>query len=401
MSVAPPPATYTATNDLNIIKNIFVPQYQFINGYFRASVNTQLPGNVTVGTSNTNFSMTLNGNSVMTLSDVQLWSQWDAVCNVNMCNNSIVNTGKVLFGNAPSTYTINAPLGTLNVSQYFLTGTALTLSGGLPAWASYPASANVLMQGVSLSGAGLISLSAGGTITNAGSNVITFSNPAFGETMRIDQSGHVSVGTTTPTTYAMDVSGGAVISAPFVVCVNDLHTDSNAFLINTIPNASTNVDIQIGSVGPNTNLFLCTNSQQQVEITNAGKFTVLQSGISTSLAAVQSVISGVGLYNGNITSQLNISVTANTTLTLIAGNQSTTYLLTNTAGFNGITLPGSTVPAGTYWTIKNASTSPLANAVTITNGSIVNIASPTSLVLGANALTTIVYSGTSSNYYAL
>ena len=154
MSVAPPPAIYTSTNDLNIVKNIFVPQYRFNGTYFEASVNTQLPGNVAVGSNGSTYAMTLNGYAVMTLSDLQDWAHWYASSNLNMNSNAITTISRVTFlgSNPAARYTIDATSGTINVSQYWLKNVALTLSGGLPAWSYYPAVANVNITGKTISG---------------------------------------------------------------------------------------------------------------------------------------------------------------------------------------------------------------------------------------------------------
>lgn len=248
MSVAPPPATYTATNDLNALKNIFVPQYQFSNGYYHAIVNTQLPGNVAVGNSTTGFLLTVNGAPTMTLSDLQNWSYYVATSNLVMNSNSITTVSKLTFvgGNTTNAFTIDAPNGLLNVSAYYLRGNFINLSGGVPAWARYPASANVNMVGYSISAAAFVSLSLGGTITNPASNVIGFSNAAFGETMRITQSGQLSVGTSAQFPgFSLVVNGSSQFKSSIIMTTSGYTSSSNSFFVNGVPTTVGNADIQM------------------------------------------------------------------------------------------------------------------------------------------------------------
>lgn len=399
MSVAPPPATYTATNDLNILKNIFVPQYKLSNGYYHASVNSQLPGNVTVGDTTTNYAITLNGARVTTLSDVQLWAHWYASENLNMNSNLIYNASSLKFlgGSVGSPYTIDATTGTINVSQYWLKGVALTLSGGLPAWSAYPAISNVNMNAKSISGVGFISLSSGGTLLSPASNALSFSN-AFGEQMRITASGSLSIGTTVGISgYSLNVSAASMFLSNIVVAKDPVNNEGNAFFVNISTGAGQDSDARIGARGGNTNLFLCTGNAfpNKAQLDVAGNFTVLRGSLITSDVTLCSYIGGVGLQNSYVTSRLNISLISTSTLTLTAPTQSTTFLLTVSTA--SLVLPGANASRGMYWAVKNVSSGSMN--ITPTVGSILNMPNPFTML--SNALLTIVYSGTASNYYAL
>jgi hypothetical protein len=400
MSVAPPPATYTATNDLNILKNIFVPQYKLSNGYYHASVNTQLPGNVTVGNTGTNFAITLNGARVTTLSDVQLWAHWYASENLNMNSNLIYNASSIKFlgGSLTSPYTIDATTGTINVSQYWLKGSALTLSGGLPAWSAYSASSNVNMNTKSISGVGFISLSSGGTLLSPASNALAFSN-AYGEQMRVTASGSLSIGTTVGISgYSLNVNGGSMFLSNILVAADPVNNNANSFFVNISTGAGVDFDARIGAKGANTNLFLCTGNAlpNKVKLDVAGDFSLLQGRFITSDTTLCSYVGGVALQKSYITSRVNISLISGSPLTLTAATQSTTFILTGNTP--SIVLPGANASQGMYWTIKNVSSGSMN--ITPTGGSILNMPSP-SFVMSSNVLLTIVYSGTPSNYYAL
>ena len=425
MSVAPPPATYTATNDLNILKNIFVPQYKLSNGYYHASVNSQLPGNVTVGDTTTNFAITLNGARVTTLSDVQLWAHWYASENLNMNSNLIYNASSLKFlgGSLTSPYTIDATRGTINVSQYWLKGSALTLSGGLPAWSAYSAISSVNMNTNSISGVGFISLSSGGTLLSPASNALAFSN-AFGERLRITASGCLSIGTTVGISgYALNVSGASMFLSNIVVAADPVNNNANAFFVDISTGAGQDFDARIGARGGNTNLIFCTGNAftNKAQLSVGGDFTLLRgrfitadatlcssiggvslrsnvvtcSAVTTTTSTLSSFIGGVTFQNSYVTSRLNISLISGSTLTLASATQSTTFLLT--VSTTSLVLPGANASMGMYWTVKNVSSGSMS--ITPTVGSILNMPSPFTML--SNALLTIVYTGTPSNYYAL
>lgn len=425
MSVAPPPATYTATNDLNILKNIFVPQYKLSNGYYHASVNSQLPGNVTVGDTTTNFAITLNGNRVTTLSDVQLWALWYASTSLNMNSNVIYNASSLKFlgGSLTSPYTIDATRGTINVSQYWLKGEALTLSGGLTAWSAYPAISNVNMNTKSISGVGSISLSSGGTLLSPASNALSFSN-AFGEKLRITASGCLSIGTTVGISgYSLNVSGASMFLSNIVVAADPVNNDANAFFVNISTGAGVDFDARIGARGGNTNLIFCTGNAltNKAQLSVGGDFTLLRgrfitsdvtlcsyiggvslrsnvvtcSAVKTTTSTLSSLIGGVQLQDFYVTSRLNISLISGSPLTLTAATQSTTFLLT--VSTTSLVLPGADASMGMYWTVKNVSSGSMS--ITPTVGTILNMTSPFTMI--SNALLSIVYSGSLSNYYAL
>jgi hypothetical protein len=367
MSVAPPPATYTATNDLNALKNIFVPQYQFSNGYYHAIVNTQLPGNVAVGTAGTSFLLTVNGAPTMTLSDLQNWSYYRATSNLVMNSNSITTVSKLTFvgGNTTNAFTIDAPNGFINVSAYYLRGNFINLSGGLTAWASYPASTNVNMSGYSIASAASVSLSSGGSITNPASNVVGFSNAAFGETMRITQSGQLSVGTSAQFPgFSLVVNGSSQFKSSIVMTTSAYTSSSNSFFVNAIPSTVGNADIQVGALGGNTNMYFCTGGvvNQRLKLDSNGNFTVMTGTLTTTdstkphsvggiifqnqdISASSLTINGVP-YNGGVAAGVasvnslcgTITLTAGTNISLYtSGNSIVIGVSGSTGGSSGVT----------------------------------------------------------------
>jgi hypothetical protein len=416
MSVAPPPTTYTATNDLNILKNIFVPQYQFdaSDGYFKTTVNTNLPGNVYVGNatgSSTNYKVYVNGTPTMTLSDLQSWAYYIATSNINVNSNLVYNVSRLRFlgSSASSPYTIDATSGTINVSQYWLKGVALTLSGGLPAWATYRASANVTMSGYAISGVPAITMS-GASIVSSQNGILAFSNVVRGvETVRIDASGVLGVGTTvTPSSFiTLNVSGGGLFTAPIVLStVNTGNIFNNAFFVQTVFKTSTTYDVRMGAVGGDSDLYLCTgngignttlNNSNRVKIDNVGNVLVMTGQFTVSDAAQVCTVGGVKLVNSNVTSLLSISIGSFSSISLTSTNQTTTFI-NKASGTVTINLPGTASQQGMYWKLKNATAS--AQTIARAGTGTFDASTPfTNLSAGSNA--TIVYSGAGSVYYVL
>ena len=396
MSVAPPPATYTATNDLNALKNIFVPQYQFSNGYYHAIVNTQLPGNVAVGNSTTGFLLTVNGAPTMTLSDLQNWSYYRATSNVVLNSNSITTVSKLTFvgGNTTNAFTIDAPNGLLNVSAYYLRGTFINLSGGLTAWAQYPATANVNVSGYTIVGAASVSLSSGGTITNPATNVIGFSNAAFGETVRITQSGQLSVGTTSQFPgFSLVVNGSSQFKSSIIMTTSAYTANSNSFFVNSVPTTVGNVDIQVGALGTNTNMFFCTGGsvQQRLRLDSNGNFTVMTGTLTTTDPTLPHSVGGITFQNRNISAaSLTINGVPYASGGVSAGVASVNSLsgaITLTAGTNiSLYTSGNSIVIGV-----SGSTGGTSGGVTTLN----NISGAVTLVAGTNI--SLYRSGLTSN----
>jgi hypothetical protein len=209
-----------------------------------------------------------------------------------------------------------------------------------------------------------------------------------------------------------------------VVAKDPVNNDANAFFVNISTGAGADFDARIGARGGNTNLFLCagdeTPNKAQISA-GAGDFTLLKgrfittdvtlcsyiggvslkssvvtcSALTTTTSTLSSFIGGVGLQNSYVTSRLNISLISGSTLTLTAPTQATTFLLTTDT--SELVLPGANASMGMYWAIKNVSSGSMN--ITPSVGSILNMTSPFTMI--SNALLTIVYTGTPSNYYAL
>ena len=228
--------------------------------------------------------------------------------------------------------------------------------------------------------------------------------------MRINPSG-IMIGTTSQLPgYSLTVSGGSLLTAPVLFGTQsggNLDTTSNSFRISTVLATLSTYDVYLQTLGVNTNLFIGTGGTgtARVQIDPVGNVTLLNGNLATPTAS-SNTIGGVTLRNQSIISNLSLQfVTSGTSVGLTLQNRSTTFILTPsvTGTISSIQAPSlASSNIGASWTIKNASLGATTNpSLTFTNGTILNSSTPAALSFPGNAMVTIVYSGTGSNYYIL
>jgi len=89
-------SVYSSTEQINLLKNIFTPEFQFgAGGFFQPTVKTYLPGNVDIGDPTTNYTLKLNGNALATDLTVANWSLNPAVSTLSMASSSITNVSSI------------------------------------------------------------------------------------------------------------------------------------------------------------------------------------------------------------------------------------------------------------------------------------------------------------------
>jgi hypothetical protein len=288
------------------------------------------------------------------------------------------------------------------VSAYYLRGNFINLSGGVPAWARYPATANVNISGYSVIGAASVSLSLGGTITNPASNVIGFSNAAFGETMRITQSGQVSIGTTAQFPgFSLVVNGSSQFKSSIIMTTSGYTSSSNSFFANTVPTSAGVADVQLGALGGSTNLVFCAGGTltQRLKLESNGNFTVMTGTLTTTDPTLPHSVGGIIFQNQNISAA---SLTINGvpyTAGAAAGVDSINSLsgaITLTAGTNiSLYTSGNTIVIGVSGSTGGSSISggvttlnSLSGAVTLTAGTNISLyTSGNSIVIGVSGST--------------
>lgn len=126
-------SVYSSTEQINLLKNIFTPEFQFgAGGFFQPTVKTYLPGNVEIGDPTTNYTLKLNGNALATDLTVANWSLNPAVSTLSMASSSIttVSSIQLLGGNilTQSYGTINNLSGLQSINGFTLSlGSAPTI----------------------------------------------------------------------------------------------------------------------------------------------------------------------------------------------------------------------------------------------------------------------------------
>lgn len=91
-------SVYSSTDQINLLKNIFTPQFQVgQGGYFYPTVHTYLPGDVEIGDPTTNYNLFLNGNALATDLKIAAWSGYPAISTLSMGANSITGVTNISF----------------------------------------------------------------------------------------------------------------------------------------------------------------------------------------------------------------------------------------------------------------------------------------------------------------
>lgn len=123
-------SVYSSTEQINLLKNIFTPEFQFgAGGFFQPTVKTYLPGNVDIGDPTTNYTLKLNGNALATDLTVANWSLNPAVSTLSMASSSIADVSSIQLvgGNG-----LTRNFGTINNLSGLRTINGFTLSLGSP-----------------------------------------------------------------------------------------------------------------------------------------------------------------------------------------------------------------------------------------------------------------------------
>jgi len=115
-------------------------------------------------------------------------------------------------------------------------------------------------------------------------------------------------------------------------------------------------------------------------------------GINTTAPATALDVSGALTVRGAVFGRIPVTEVSGTSVTLASSNYNAAFYITN-SGFNAATLPSATVTAdaGSFWTLRNATSSSLS--ITLTNT--LNLTSP--LVIPPSNAQSLVVSGVTSN----
>ena len=444
---------YSSTDQINLLKNIFTPQFQVgQGGYFQPTVHTYLPGDVEIGDPTTNYNLFLNGNALATDIKIAGWSVYPAISTLSMAANSITNVGTLTLcgGNF-----LNGVVGTIQqlagVAQIngvtICLGSALTIGTdkvflGQSAGPAATLSDQVcigLTAGNRNTGPSLVAIGqSAGSGTNGSGYVV-----AVGFNAGLNNSGGQSVflgcsagvGNLGSNTVFLGQSAGSGNTSSNVVAlgsraaINNASSDVVALGTGAAANNSgqyvvatgyqagkSNVGSSVVAAGYNAGfqnsgnncVFLGSNSTSVINTPNSSNNTFyvysttqnvpfLQGDMSANILGLGTTPTpGFGLtVQGAVQNRLNLSA-ATGILNLTSNNAATRFFVSNTVTLSFA--PGSA--PGTHWVITNTSTS--AVVANLCGGTVYGAVSVSlaGLLNGVGRSTTFAYSGTVSNFFA-
>ena len=448
-------SVYSSTDQINILKNVFTPEFQFgAGGYFQPTVKTYLPGNVEIGDPTTNYRLTLNGNSLATDLSIASWSVYPAISTLSMGSNSITNVNSVTFvgGNSfvGTTGTIRNLAGVQTINGNTLIISSACTFGtdkvyiGLGAGGTVSVSDVVAIgqrAGANNASSGLVAIGTDAAFNNSGSSTVAigisagfnnkgnanvFVGPNAGSGILTAFGGNIAIGSSSGTNanlsecVMLGTNAGASsttgrsysIGIGTNACSNGgggygVGIGYNANLSGT-GDAVVAIGYNAGASNSGTNcIFLGSNALGSTANTSNNAFLVystvnntpfLQGDMSGNTLGIGQVpVPGFGLtVNGAVQNTLSIS-TAAETITLTSNNASTRFFVSDAVT---LVLP-TTTTAGIHWVVTNTTSSTVI--ATISTGS--TVYDETSLTLpavtaGVGRQVTIAYSGTGTNFYA-
>jgi hypothetical protein len=450
-------SVYSSTDQINLLKNIFTPQFQVgQGGYFHPTVHTYLPGDVEIGDPTTNYNLFLNGNALATDLKIAAWSGYPAISTLSMGANRITNAGEITLcgGNY-----INGAVGSFqrlsDVKQLngfdICLGSALTIGTGqvfLGLGAGRTArtvgdqvciGSNAGAESIYTTNLVAIGQGAGSNITStqpvvaigsrcawtlsgngqgvfigyyvgdksSGSNTVAIGNytasnntgynlVGLGNQTAVNNTGtHViAIGENAATNN----SGSFVVAAGYQAGLSNKGSSVVALGYNAgYQNAGTNC-VFLGSNSTSVINTSCTTDNTFYVYSTTQNTPFLQGDMSANVMGIGTTPRpGFALtVQGSVQNRLNIS-TATGTLRLTAENAATRFFVSNT-----VTLSfGSALSSGTHWIVTNTSTAAVTASlwgVTVQN-SISTVMLPAT-ISGVGRGVTIAYTGTVGNFYS-
>lgn len=446
-------SVYSSTDQINLLKNIFTPQFQVgQGGYFQPTVHTYLPGDVEIGDPTTNYALRLNGNALATDITVAEWSRNPAISTLSMGTNSITNAGRITLcgGNF-----IDGAVGSIqqlsavqSINGFTLSlGSALTIGRdkvflGQGAGGTNTGTENQVCIGCN-AGFGntkpdLIAIGhdAGSSISagiysvcigfRAGAGATNDGAVQIGNSAGQNQNGvfpvmlGLAAGSNSRGNYAVGIGFQATLSSRgtdvIAIGQNAAANNSGSYVVvagyqagqsNTGTSVvamgysagyknSGNNCIFLGSNDPDTRSANTSNNMFYVYSTGQNT-PFLQGDMSANTLGIGvAPTSGFALtVQGSIQNRLNLSATSGM-LNLTSNNASTRFFVSNTVTLSFA--PGST--SGVHWIVTNTSTS--AVVANICGGSVYGLTSISlaGLLNGVGRSTTLAYSGTGTSFFA-
>jgi hypothetical protein len=448
-------SVYSSTDQINLLKNIFTPQFQVgQGGYFHPTVHTYLPGDVEIGDPTTNYNLFLNGNALATDLKIAAWSGYPAISTLSMGANNITNVGKLTMSGGNYIDSVVGSFQRLsNVKQ--LNGFDICLGSAL----TIGTDKVFLASGAGINNTGLtnqvcIGYSAGygnraadlvaigqnaGNSLSSGSNSICIGSNAGQDASNFrgiqlgDYAGYQHIGRypvmigaeagsknngnhSTGIGYqalmsntgdrnigigmnaATNNSGWYVVAAGYQAGLSNKGSSVVALGYNSgYQNAGTNC-VFLGSNSTSVINTSCTTDNTFYVYSTTQNTPFLQGDMSANVLGIGTTPrAGFALtVQGSVQNRLNVS-TATGTLNLTSANAATRFFVSNT-----VTLSFATgFASGTHWIVTNTSTA--AVVANLCGGTVQNSFSSVTLpatISGVGRGVTFAYAGTVSNFYS-
>jgi hypothetical protein len=450
-------SVYSSTEQINLLKNIFTPEFQFgAGGFFQPTVKTYLPGNVEIGDPTTDYTLKLNGNALATDLTVANWSLNPAVSTLSMASSSIADVSSIQLvgGNM-----LARTYGTINNLSGLQTINGFTLSLG---------SAPTIGVDKVFLGQG-----AGGTNTGTYNQVCIGCNAGFGNTKPdLIAIGHDAGGSISAGNYSVCIGfragagatndgavqignsagqnqngvfpvmlglaagsnsrGDNVIGIGFQATLSSRGTDVIAIGQNAAYNNSASYVVAAGyqasfnNSGPavvaagfnaghgNTAsncVFLGSNlatgmvgntapNTFLVYSTKGANLPFLQGDMSANTLGIgKAPVAGFGLaVQGAIQNTINISTVTSSPLILTPANAATRFFVSAAVT---LSFASTVTQTGTHWIVTNTSTANVT--ANLCGGTVFGVSAAVTLPATLSGLgrgITFAYTGTGSNYYA-
>ncbi|NBW09184.1 MAG: hypothetical protein EBR82_14290 [Caulobacteraceae bacterium] len=282
-------------SNVNFLTGVFHPQYTFdtTNGV-QMRLDTSLDGNVTMGDSSTNYSLTIDGiyitgsgGTLQISSDVYLGGGLIASNILLPTGNIAVATGNITAGGnllveGTSRFGGDVNIGDLTTSYALLVnGLPVALGRDVSRWADYPAKNNVDLSGYSIT-------SSTGGITLSGC-VYALGNIAIPSGNIVLASGDIAVG------GSLIVEGATRLVGPTVI--NDVLYAEGGIISSNISVPIGNILLASGNIVTNGTLFVGGSGRFDGNV-NIGdlstNYTLTLNGVSLS-SGVSSIAAGTGI----------------------------------------------------------------------------------------------------------
>ena len=453
-------SVYSSTDQINLLKNIFTPQFQVgQGGYFYPTVHTYLPGDVEIGDPTTNYNLFLNGNALATDLKIAAWSGYPAISTLSMGGNSITGVASISFQSGGNFLTgisgqiaslqgvssingFNICLGsavTIGTDKVFLGASAGFFSGMLNDQVCIGCNAGA--SNISANNLVAIGQGAGSNITSTQSGIVAIGNRSAwnlsgnGQGVFIgyyagDKSSALS--TVALGNYtASNNTGSNVVALGNQAALNNTSSDVVAIGTQAAQNNSGSYVVAAGyqagqcntgssvvalgfragfnNSGGNNCVFLGSNSDTFVNSANTSNNTFYVYSTTQNTPFLQGDMSantlGIGVaptpgfaltVQGSVQNRLNLS-TATGTLNLTSVNAATRFFVSGT-----VTISFATgLASGTHWIVTNTSTS--AVVANLCGGTVQNSISSVTLpatLSGVGRGVTFAYTGSGTSFYS-